>query len=218
MAGSREVKVTVLGDSKGAPKALADLNDHADKSDKRFGDLGNKLAGFGKAAALGLAGAGVAAGGFLAKAVSGASDLAETMSKVGVVFGQAREQVVADAEFMAKKFGIPKQAFLDASASIGLIGKASGIAKGEVGIFSTNMARLATDAASFYNVPLEEALAAIQSGLTGEAEPMRRFGVLLNENAVKEEAYARGIAKRGAELTDAQKVQARAALITGCRP
>jgi hypothetical protein len=214
MAGrEREIRVIVLGDSKSGQRALSELSDHAKKSGSHFDGLGGKVAGFAKAAAIGLGGAAAATGGFMAKAISSASDLEETLSKVGVVFGETKDQVVADAEFMAKKFGIPKQQFLDASASIGLIGKASGVAKGEVGQFSTGMARLATDAASFYNVPLEEALAAIQSGLTGEAEPMRRFGVLLNEAAVKEEAYAKGIAKRGEELSDAQKVQARASLI-----
>ena len=54
---------------------------------------------------------------------------------------------------------------------------------------------------------------AIRSGLVGEAEPLRRFGVLLNEAAVKAEAYRSGIAKVGAVLTEQQKVQARANLI-----
>ena len=214
MAREREIKVTVLGDSKGGQRALAELDDKASKTGSRFDGLGGKIGGFAKVAAVGLGGAAAAAGGFMAKAISGASDLEETLSKVGVVFGDAKDQVVADAEFMAKSFGIPKQAFLDASASIGLIGKASGLAKAEVGPFSTGLARLATDASSFFNVPLEEALMAIQSGLTGEAEPLRRFGVLLNEAAVEEEALRLGLIKTGEEMTDGIKVQARASLIT----
>lgn len=212
--GEREVKVTVLGDSKGGQRALAELNDKAAKTGNHFDGLGGKVMGFGKIAAIGLGGAATAVGGFMVKAVLSASDLGETLSKVGVVFGDAKDQVVADADFMAKSFGIPKQAFLDASASIGLIGKASGLAKDQVGPFSTGLARLATDASSFFNVPLEEALQAIQSGLTGEAEPLKKFGVLLNESAVAAEAAALGLGGVGRELTEGEKVQARASLIT----
>jgi hypothetical protein len=176
----------------------------------------------GKVGGIATKAAGVFAAGFALKQgfdffggiITKASDLGETMSKVGVVFGGATDQVAADAKFMADSFGIPKQAFLDASASIGLIGKASGLAQSEVGPFSTGLARLATDASSFFNVPLEEALLAIQSGLTGEAEPLRRFGVLLNEASVSAEAAALGLGGVGRELTDGEKVQARASLIT----
>ena len=212
MAG-RELRVTVLGDSKGAQKALGDLNSHAEKTESRFGKLGGTFAGFGKAAALGLAGAGAAAGGFLAKAVMGASDLAETMSKVGVVFGDQANQVTSFANQMAKDFGLPKGAILDAASSIGLIGKASGLSQGDAAKMSTQLGKLAADASSFYNVPLPEALQAIQSGLVGEAEPMRRFGVLLNEEAVNAEAARLGLEKRGKEFTEGAKAQARASLI-----
>jgi hypothetical protein len=49
----------------------------------------------------------------------------------------------------------------------------------------------------------------LRSGLSGEAEPLRRFGVFINEARVQAEAYKSGIAEVGTALTDAQKVQAR---------
>lgn len=78
---------------------------------------------------------------------------------------------------------------------------------------STQLGKLAADASSFYNVPLPEALQAIQSGLVGEAEPMRRFGVLLNAQAVDAEAARLGLEKVGKEYTEGAKAQARASLI-----
>lgn len=191
---------------------------HFDRTMRSAGDstgvLSKGLGGVkGAIAAVGGAFAAVKVGGFFKDAIMGASDMEETLSKVGVVFGDMADQVKADAKFMADSFGIPKQQFLDASASIGLIGKASGIAEGELGQFSTNMARLATDASSFYNVPLEEALAAIQSGLVGEAEPMRRFGVLLSAQAVDAEAARLGLEKVNGAYTEGAKAQARASLI-----
>lgn len=158
--------------------------------------------------------AGQAIAGEIGSAVVAASDLNEQISKSRVVFGDASSAVEADAAAMAEAFGVSKREFIDAASSIGLIGKASGLTKGEAAELGTQFARLAIDASSFYNVPLEEALMAMRSGLVGEAEPMRRFGVLLNEAAVKTEAVRLGIAKFGAELTEAQKVQARVSLIT----
>lgn len=197
----------------------------------------NSLLGFGPAAAKaggqGLSSLNVAAGmllgGLATTAVSagarmgaglfqsvllGASDLNETMSKVGVVFGSSAADVGAAADEMAARFGTPKTQFLDSAAAIGLIGKAAGQTQAQAASLGTDFARLAGDVSSFYNVPIEEALAAIRSGLVGESEPLRRFGVLLSEEAVQLQAAKMGLAAYGAKLTEAQKVQARAALIS----
>ena len=166
--------------------------------------------------AIGMVGGAFAAvqvGGFFKDAIMGASDLAETMSKVGVVFGDSQKQVTAFADQMAKDFGLPKREILDAASSIGLIGKASGLSEGDAAGMATQLGKLAADASSFYNVPLPEALQAIQSGLVGEAEPMRRFGVLLNAQAVDAEAARMGLEKVNGAYTEGAKAQARASLI-----
>lgn len=152
--------------------------------------------------------------GFFAKGISGASDLAETTSKLDTVFGDSAGKIKAQADEMAKSFGLPKQAVLDAAASFGLLGKAAGQSQSQAADLSSKMAKLAADAASFYNVPLDEALGKIRSGLVGEAEPMRAFGVLLSEEAVAAEAVALGLAKSAKEVDNQAKVMARASLIT----
>lgn len=197
----------LVGDTSQFDRAMRGASDST-------GALGKGLGGVkGAIGAVGGAFAAVKVGGFFKNAIMGASDLNETLSKVGTVFGESQKQVSGFADKMAKDFGLPKQEILDAAASIGLVGKASGLSQSDAAKMSTELGKMAADASSFYNVPLPEALQAIQSGLVGEAEPMRRFGVLLSENAVKEKAYAMGVAARGAELTEAQKVQARSTLI-----
>lgn len=145
--------------------------------------------------------------------IVGAADLGETMSKVGVVFGPAQEKVTKFADEMAAKFGLGKQVMLDAASSIGLVGKAAGLTQSDAAGMSIALAQAAADASSFYNVPLEEALLAIKSALVGESEPIRKFGVLLNEDAVKAEAFSLGLAKVGGALTEQAKVMARVSLI-----
>lgn len=170
----------------------------------------------GAAGAVGVLGGALAAvgvGSFFKNAVMGASDLEEQLNKVNTVFGESVGGVTKFADQMAKDFGLSKTTILDAAGSIGLIGKASGLSQGEAAKMSTEMSKLAADASSFYNVPLEEALLAIRSGLVGEAEPMRRFGVLLSAEAVDAKAAAMGFKKRGAAFDEGAKSQARAALI-----
>src|SRR5690606_28587651 len=73
--------------------------------------------------------------------------------------------------------------------------------------------QLAKDLSGFHNIAEDDALDKLRAGLTGEAEPLKTLGILINETAVKQEAYTAGIAKKGAVLTEQQKVQARYNLI-----
>lgn len=158
--------------------------------------------------------AGVAAiGKGLMDSLKSAGDLNESMSKTDVVFGDASNSVVAFAQQMRQQFGSAEASILDAAAGIGLIGKAAGQSQADAAGMAVQLARLADDASSFYNVPLEEALLTIRSALVGESEPIRKFGVLLNEAAVQSEAMSLGLAKSKDQMTEAAKVAARYSLI-----
>lgn len=207
---AERLEVDVTADTASARRELDSFSRSTD-------DVGNRATGMGKkfsaAGALVKAAAGTMVASMAGSTIMAASDLNEVLSKTGVVFGPQADQVTAAAQQMADQFGISKTTFLDAASGIGLVGKAAGLTQGAAAGLSTDFARLAADASSFYNVPIEEALAAMKSGLVGESEPMRQFGVLLSEAAVQQEAYRLGLAKTGAELTEQQKVQARASLI-----
>lgn len=74
---------------------------------------------------------------------------------------------------------------------------------------STDLTKLAYDMSSFYNMPVEEMFTKLQSGITGETEPLKRIGILVLDSTIKQYAYAAGIANVGDELTEQQKVMAR---------
>jgi len=141
-------------------------------------------------------------------AVSAASDLSESMSKVGVIFGEGADEVTRFADTAADKLGQSKQAVLDAAGTFGTFGKAAGLSGEELAGFSNDFTTLATDLASFNNTTPEEAVNAIGAALRGEAEPMRRFGVLLNDATLKAEAMTLGIYDGSGALTDQQKILA----------
>ncbi len=84
-----------------------------------------------------------------------------------------------------------------------------GVAKDSALDMSQGLVQLAEDMASFYNISSDEAFNKLKSGLTGEAEPLKALGILVDENTVKQYAYANGIAEMGAELSQSEKVMAR---------
>jgi hypothetical protein len=146
-------------------------------------------------------------------ATKAASDLQESVNKSAVVFGGQAGQIAAFAGSAAAALGQSKQQALEATATFGNLFSTMGIGGKASADMSVELTTLASDLASFHNIAPEEALEKLRSGLVGEAEPMRALGVLLSETAVKEKAYAAGIAATGAELTEQQKVQARYAII-----
>lgn len=78
---------------------------------------------------------------------------------------------------------------------------------------SQNLTMLAKDMESFYNLGAGEGLEKLKAGITGEAEPLKRLGILVNETTVKTYAYKAGIAAVGEELDNNQKVLARYGMI-----
>lgn len=74
---------------------------------------------------------------------------------------------------------------------------------------STSMTQLTFDMASFFNLNPDDAFKKLQAGITGEAEPLKRLGILIDENTIKQAAYNNGIAEFGEELNQTQKIQAR---------
>jgi len=141
-------------------------------------------------------------------AVNAASDLEESMSKNNVIFGDAASAVSSFADEAARALGQSKTQALAAASTFGTFGKAAGLAGQELATFSTDFVTLASDLASFNNTTPEDAINAIGAALRGESEPLRRYGVLLNDATLKAAALELGIYDGTGALTAQQKVLA----------
>jgi len=184
-----------------------------DEATGKFQTFGNKVAGIAKvtAAAFAAIGGVAVAGAF--KAIDAASDLAETQAKVGQIFGDSAKQIEAFASTAAKEFGQSKQDVLNAAGVFGTFGKAAGLSGDDLAKFSNGFTGLASDLASFNNTSPQEAIDAIGAALRGEAEPLRRYGVLLDDATLKAEAMSLGIYDGNGTLTAQQKILAAQAAI-----
>jgi hypothetical protein len=212
MAGERTFLIRILGDSDDAIASFKKLqkqgrNLQDEFSEKLFGGLRKGFDVFQKVAAVGAAAIGAfSAASFIA--IQRASDLNETISKSQQIFGAASREIETFASGAATALGQTKQQAIDAAATFGIFGKAAGLSGTELATFSTEFVTLASDLASFNNTSPEEAIQAIGAALRGEAEPIRRFGVLLNDAALKSAAMEMGIYNGTGALTAQQKVLA----------
>lgn len=170
---------------KGAEAAIKEFQNLTKASDKAAFAI-NKMA-----VPAALAFGAIVTGGY--KAAQAASDFNETVSKSGIIFGEASTEIKAFADTAAEALGLSKQAALDAAATMGTFGKSAGLAGADLSNFSIEMVKLSGDLASFHNSNPADVALALGAALRGEAEPIRKFGVLLNDAAVKAQAMKMGL-------------------------
>ena len=213
MADVRTMKLNLLADVAQFGRGLG----KAEKDTKQFSGSVSK---YSKAMAKSFALAGVAAAAFAVKigvdSIKAASDLSEEISKIGVIFGDASKEINAFAETAADSLGLSKKEALSASGTFAILGKNAGLSGKELTKFSKTSVTLAADLGSFYNTKAEDAIAAIGSAMRGEAEPIRKYGVLisaasLDQAALNYENRTGEVLERDKknQLTETSKVLAR---------
>lgn len=194
-----DVTIRILGDAKSASKTFAQVDKDLGQLDSRFSKvgagftaMGSKLSAVGAKMSLAVTLPVVALG---AKMVEAASDLNESLSKVNVVFGESAAVIDKWAKGAAKNMGLSRQAALEAAGTFGNLFKSLGLATESAATMSTELVQLAADLASFNNADISEVIDALRSGMVGETEPLRRFGVSLSAARVEAEALALGLVK-----------------------
>jgi hypothetical protein len=148
------------------------------------------------------------------KATKMASDLNEETSKAQQIFGDASDSIVAFSNTAASKLGQSKTEALKAAGTFGVLGKAAGLTGTDLTAMSIQFTKLASDLASFNNTSPEDAVLALGAGLRGEAEPLRRYGVLLDDATLRQKAFDLELVKSTKEaLTPQNKSLAAQAVI-----
>jgi|DEB0MinimDraft_6_1074348.scaffolds.fasta_scaffold00436_16 hypothetical protein len=209
---AREVSIVVSAKN----KIAAGLGE-AQASLAKFGD-GVKKMGAGIVSVFKKVAVGVGAvGGTLATlggiAVKAASDAAEMQSKFDTVF----RGFTADAEQFAENLGSAtnrsKTEIKGMMASLQDLFVPMGMARGEAADYSKKMTQLAIDVASFNNASDQKVIEDFASAMTGSNEVMKKYGVVMTENSIKQKAVEMGLAKTTKEVSEVAKAQARYQII-----
>lgn len=182
----------------GVSKSTKDLNKDLDNTIKNF-----KLMA---------AAATVAVAAFTYKigkdAVKAASDLQEMTSKFNVVFKDTLVYAEESAKVLVNSYGLSTREAKQYLASVQDLLVPMGMVSKEAARLSDKIVKLSVDLGSFNNQKTENVMLDIQSALVGNFETMKKYGVVLNETVVKNEAYRLGLAKQGEVLNANQKAQA----------
>ena len=203
MARNSTITVTLKGDNKHLRKAF-------DGADDRAAQFGRNIGRIAAQASAAIALVTVALG---AAAVKQASDLQESANAVAVTFGKEADDIAKLAESAAQGVGLSASEFNGFAVQFSAFAANIAGAGGDVSDVIDDIATRAADFASVMNLDVAEAAQIFQSGLAGETEPLRKFGIDLSAAAVAAYAVANGIADSAGEMTEAQKVQARFGLL-----
>lgn len=161
---------------------------------------------------VGLGIAGIAGGIGIASLVStgyqDAVNFGEQVNKNKVVFGEFIDAILAFTSQAPTALGATQAAALEATGTFGNLFRSLGLAGGQSAMLSVSLTQIATDLSSFNNVPVEDAFLALRSGLVGESEPLRKFGIDVSDARLRHEAFLLGISDGKSVLTAAQKAQA----------
>ena len=190
MADVRTMKLNLLAD-------VSKFSTGINTADKETKGLSSKIGKYSKAMAKSFALAGAAATAMAVKigidSVKAASDLNEEVSKAEIIFGDVADEIKAFSKTADTALGLTQKEALQAASTFATFGKASGLTGKDLSKFSKQATTLAADLGAFYNTNADEAITAIGAALRGESEPIRRFGVLLNDATLKAKAMEMGL-------------------------
>jgi hypothetical protein len=145
--------------------------------------------------------------------INAASDLNETVSKVGVVFGEQSDEVLKFGDNAAQALGMSKNEALSAAGTYGNLFVSMGLTEQASADMSMGLVGLASDLGSFNNMASTDVLDKLRAGLTGETEPLKALGVNLNAAMVEAKALEMGLLGVDGELSASAKAQATYALV-----
>ena len=201
----RTLTVNFVGKTDSLDKAFKRVS----KGSTLMSDRMRRAATIGMGAFVGIGAAVVGAVAVLKPMIEASADVEESLLKNRVLFGDAAQAAERFAETSAEAFGISRREALEAVGVFGALAHAMGMPHDEGVDLSVTMVKLAADMASFNNASPEETLVALQAGLRGEAEPLRRFGVLLDAATLKAKALEMGLIENTKKaLTPSQKALA----------
>lgn len=140
----------------------------------------------------------------LSKPIQDASNLGESINAVNVVFGESAVKLHDFAKNSAESVGLSERAFNQLATPLGAMLKGTGMSMDEVADKTIELTKRASDMASVYNVDVEEAMTAISAALRGEMEPIRKFGVTLDQNSIEAKAFSMGLTKNAVDMVSVQ--------------
>ena len=142
-------------------------------------------------------------------AVEAASALEEVQNVVDVTFGADANKIDQWAKQAGTQFGLTETQAKKFTSTLGAMMKSAGMSGSEITDMSTDLAGLAADMASFYNLDFETAFQKIRSGISGETEPLKQLGINMSVANLEAYALSKGITKAFNDMSQGEQTMLR---------
>lgn len=150
-----------------------------------------------------------AAAKLLGIAIAKSSQYTEDLNLFTVSMGKYAEEAYNYAQKVSEVMGIDPAEWMRNQGVFNTIITGFGVAGDKAAFMAKNLTQLGYDLASFYNIDFESAMQKVQSGISGELEPLRRLGYDLSVARLEQERLNLGIDKSVSSMTQAEKSQLR---------
>ena len=148
-------------------------------------------------------------GHFIAQTVTESNKYQEDLNLFTVALGQYADEAKEYAEYVSDIMGIDPAQWLRNQGIFNTLLTGFGDTAERAQLMSQNLTQLGYDLSSYANIPIKEAMLKLQSGISGELEPLRRLGYDLSQAKLQQTALNLGIKESVANMTQAEKAELR---------
>lgn len=148
-------------------------------------------------------------GHFIAQAVTESNKYQEDLNLFTVALGQYAAEAQNYAEKVSDVMGIDPAQWLRNQGVFNTLLTGFGDTAERAQLMSQNLTQLGYDISSFFNISIEDAMQKLQSGISGELEPLRHLGYDLSQARLEQTALNLGIKESVANMTQAEKAELR---------
>ena len=145
----------------------------------------------------------------IASCITESNSYIENINLFTASMGRFAEEAKDYAETVGEVMGIDPGQFMRYQGVFMTITKGFGVVEDKAYLMSKNLTQLGYDLSSFFNISFEDSMQKLQSGISGELEPLRRLGFDLSVARLQQEAWNLGIEKSVNAMTQAEKSQLR---------
>ena len=190
-------------ETKKVNNSLSNITKNANSADKSLRQLKggmngiNQLIGGAKAFAIGNA---------MAYAIKSSMDMIETTNLFNVAMGELAIETNETALAMSRLYGLDTTNIQSTIGTYQVLARSMGLTNQQAQTLSTNTAKLSVDLSSLFNIPIQQVMSDLRSGLVGQSETVYKYGIDITEASLVTEALRQGITKTVRNMSQGEKM------------
>ena len=145
----------------------------------------------------------------IASWINKSNEYIENLNLFTVAMGEYATEAQKYAEMVGELMGIDPGEWMRNQGVFMTLATGFGVVNDRAYTMSKNLTQLGYDLSSFFNITFEDAMQKLQSGISGELEPLRRLGYDLSQARLEAVALSLGIDKAVSSMTQAEKAELR---------